>query len=615
MSKSISRRRLYRHRRTRRGPKIKLVFLHGIGDGDPDYSWLDGLNRGLEQAGHPVVERDKVIAPRYAGLLKSDDHDGAKLPSITYRPKDEGVSRREFERRQARVQRFLRLQDGVRAYGFNLLPELVWGTVPQFVYNHLPLWDLDQVRRYVRDDKVRAAVMNHILDHLPAHGDIILVGHSLGSVIAIDLLDHLASDLHVRRFITIGSPATIRALHEGSERLLKKFPYGRVDDWSNFLSVRDIVTGGRGLARTFPGAQDFVLNNVAGHDAELYMGDPAVTSLITHSLYPTKDLVPAGSGIAVRMGDAEASALLLHHFARAVGRNLKDADRASRFRAALRIMRDDLAEQVAQYAAAGQLLSPEMVDLMNGKLPDLPQRWELHEAIGELVVLALTNCIAPYQIDPGEAQMLALNDIAVDMGFKRSVGGVVADSIKEMNDCLAGRGGVPWGQVLTAAAGVALIAAGPVGLAVAAPAGLAGAAALTSGLAAFGPGGMVGGLAMLGGLAGAGAATTAAALVGGGGSEGGIPNLQKIMIRVAAEYARKQLDLPFDTTLWYQMTDFEGQISAILNRIKAFDDPKSTKIVQLTAAQVAINALLRFMLDKGLSPKQLTDGDQRAVKA
>jgi hypothetical protein len=49
--------------------------------------------------------------------------------------------------------------------------------------------DLDQVRGYIRDDKVRADVMRHILDFLPSYGDIVLIAHSLGSVM-IDLLDH-----------------------------------------------------------------------------------------------------------------------------------------------------------------------------------------------------------------------------------------------------------------------------------------------------------------------------------------------------------------------------------------------------------------------------------------
>lgn len=176
-------------------------------------------------------------------------------------------------------------------------------------------------------------------------------------------------------------------------------------------------------------------------------------------------------------------------------------------------------------------------------------------------------------------------------------------------------GGVPWGKMLTAAAGLALIAAGPVGLMVAAPAGAAGAAAIVGGLAGFGPGGMVGGLAMLGGLSGAGAAAAAAAVAAGGGGAAATPNLQKIMIRVASEYARKTLDLPFDTTLWYQMTDYEGQISAVINRLKAFDDPKSAKMVHLTAAQVAVAGLLRFMIEKGLSPKEITDGEPKAIEA
>lgn len=126
------------------------------------------------------------------------------------------------------------------------------GSRSEFIFANVPIMNLDQVRRYVRDDKVRADVMNHILDFLPTYGDMLLIAHSLGSVIAIDLLDHLPENVHVRRFITIGSPANIRALHEGSERLLKKFPYARVDDWSNFLNARDIVTGGRGLASSFP---------------------------------------------------------------------------------------------------------------------------------------------------------------------------------------------------------------------------------------------------------------------------------------------------------------------------------------------------------------------------
>lgn len=592
---------------------MKIVFLHGIGDGDPYYEWLDGLNRGLAQAGHTPVDRDQVIAPRYSHFLQGASGSG-KLPPLTYKPTDEHIARREFERRQARVQRMLRLQHAVRTFGFHQIPDSVREAVSEAAFEHLPVLDLEQVRRYVRDDKVRANVMNHILGYLPTYGDVLLIAHSLGSVIAIDLLDHLPENLHVRRFITIGSPASIRALHEGSERLLKKFPYARVDDWSNFLNVRDIVTGGRGLASTFPGAQDFVLTGISGHGAGTYLGDPAVTSLVVNTLNPPKAVTNSGSSISVRMGEAEASMLLLQHFAEAVARNIKDEEKRLRFRATLKLLRDDLAEQLLYQQTTGQMLAPEMIELINGNLPRLPHRWEFHEAIGEMVVLALTNSITPYEIDTGDAPMQALQDIAVELGFTRQIGIAVGSAIDDVQTCVIGKSGVPWGRVLTAAAGVALLAAGPVGLAVAAPAGAFGAAAITGGLAAFGPGGMVGGLAMLGGLAGTGAAATTAAFVGGSGAGAASTNLASLMMRVAAEHARKKLDLPYDTALWYQLTDFESQISAALNRLEPFNDPKSDKLAQLAYARAAVNKLLRFMIEKGLSPAAITDGEPIALK-
>lgn len=591
---------------------MKVVFLHGIGDGDPEHTWLDGLNRGLAQAGHDPIDREHVIAPRYSSYLKTEGRSG-KLPPITYKPQDEASARQEFERRQARVQRLLRLQHGVRTFGFNLIPPPVWDVTPDFLISHASVMNLDQVRRYVRDDKVRADVMNHIIDHLPSYGDVILVAHSLGSVIAIDLLDHLPENLHVRRFITIGSPANIRALHDGSERLLKKFPYSRVDDWSNFLNVRDIVTGGRGLASTFPGAQDFLLTTIAGHDAATYLGEASVSALIADVLYPSKAVVRASADVAVRMGDGEASMLLLQHFAEAVANNIKDDHVRSRYRAALQIIRDDVAAQLLQQEAAGQLLSPEMVQLSNGSLPPLPHRWEFHEAVGELVVLALTNPVTPYEIDAGSAIQLALEHVSVELGFTRRIGKAVVAAINDVQRSVAPKGGVPWGRVLTAAAGVALLAAGPVGLAVAAPAGLAGAAAVTSSLAAFGPGGMMGGLAMLGSLAGTGAAAATAAAVSGPGAQATGPNLESLTMRVATEHARKKLDLPHDGTLWYQLVDFESQISAALNRLQPFNDPKSQRLVQLSAARAAVNQLLRFMIENELSPAAITDGEPKQL--
>jgi len=59
--------------------------------------------------------------------------------------------------------------------------------------------------------------------------------------------------------------------------------------------------------------------------------------------------------------------------------------------------------------------------------------------------------------------------------------------------------------------------------------------------------------------------------------------------------------------LWYQLANFEGQISAEINRRAPFDDPKSAKLSQLTEARTSVEALLRFMIDNGLAPPAMAE--------
>ena len=240
--------------------QMKVVFLHGVGDGDPGKRWLAGLNRGLVQAGFEPISADETVAPQYSDLLQDEEAD-ENLPPVTYKVRDDRSARRDFERRQARVQRILGNDPGVRTHGFNHVPGPVLQAGQDLAIDRVSIFR--QVRNYVTRDGIRGAIMNRILEDLSdLRGNIVLIGHSLGSVIAIDVLDHLSTELHVRRFITIGSPAHSPSLHRGSERLLKKFPYGRVDDWSNFVETRDVVTGGRGLASVSRRPRTFLSNLV-----------------------------------------------------------------------------------------------------------------------------------------------------------------------------------------------------------------------------------------------------------------------------------------------------------------------------------------------------------------
>lgn len=580
---------------------MKIVFLHGIGDGDPNRAWLRALNTALESAGHPPVNDSQVVAPRYDSLLTIEGI-SAKMPDITYKVKNDDQSRREFERRQAAVYRMLQDEPDAAPFGFNSVPKAWMHAAHALGVNHLSAMDLSQVRRYVTNEGLRGAILRYILDHIPTKGEILLIGHSLGSVIAIDLLDHLPTAVKVRRFITIGSPANSDALHRGSERLLKKFPYSAVLDWINFFSVRDIVTLGRGLTSVFPGAQDCAVNitGLDQHGADRYLSHPAVVRLVSSLLYPSKEVVVASSALTARLTDDHFFTLMKLRFADCLAKNIKDADRAERYKAALNVIRDDLAAQLERLTASGQPLPVEMQAVIDGRMPELPNRLELREAVVALTMLTATNFVDPYEIDAGDAPKAALKTMVINLGFQPGVATHIAEALTEVDNLLNRSGGIPWGRIGLAAAGLALIAAGPIGLAMAAPATAFGGAALTGGLAALGPGGMMGGIATIGALAASGAGVVTGAALGGSSAEIFALNVTQLTLRVSAEYALKRLDIRTEVDLWTQLVSLETQISAELNRLDAFSDNKTPRVHQLRAAQDAVTKLLRFVVDKQL---------------
>lgn len=595
---------------------MKLVYLHGIGKRTPGRKWLSALNESLEEAGYPSVSAGQVIAPNYYSLLLTDGIK-AKHPDKTYnRPREaeEARARMAFERRQADVQRMLQQVGGVHAFGFHRMPESPAAVLQARGAKSGRGFGLGQVRRYVNNKANRGAILQYIIDALVSHEleDIVLIGHSLGSVVAIDLLDHLPPEIRVRRFVTIGSPANNRALREAAGLLLKDFPYARVDDWSNLFSNLDAVTGGRGLASTFPGAQDFSIDlGGLAHSAQRYLRHRALGMLVGDAFCPRERLASSAmqSDVVVRMTDEEADMLLKLHFGRLIADKIKRKETTRRYEAVLNLIQDEWASLAAQTAAPGAALAPEVQAIIAGKLPPLPSlRWEITEAVEVLAQLTTTAIIAPYEIEVDDADLDALPNMAIAMGLSSGTGEKVATAVKQIDSLVGKSGRLRWWAV--AGVGAALLIAAPVGLVAAAPASAFGAAAVTGGLAAFGPGGMIGGLATAGGLASTGAAAaTLGAMKGLRGSGNSADLLAAARHSVTVEYARKLLDLPTDPTVWRELTELETQLAAQLNRLQTFSDEKAPSIRQLLAAKGTVAKLTKFMLDEDLASGVLSDGD------
>jgi hypothetical protein len=250
-----------------------LLFLHGIGEGNIDGKWLEALNDALKVMGYPALEGSSVIAPRYVSLLKQEPSPHCAMPKYTVKePANIDQERWAYERRQASLEKFLKKEEGNGDIFNDVSPEL----------EKLVLSIVKQAERYVSNEGLRGCILQTVLDHLPIFGEeIVIIGHSLGSLVAIDLLDHLPSKLIVRRLVTIGSPAGHVIIHGTGERLLKEFPILQVRSWVNVWSSLDPVPFGKGIAQLFPYALDVRINLGMGeHSADKYLADEKVARAV-----------------------------------------------------------------------------------------------------------------------------------------------------------------------------------------------------------------------------------------------------------------------------------------------------------------------------------------------
>lgn len=239
-----------------------VVYLHGMGGARP--SWADSLR-----------VRADVIAPDYSELLSgSRDVDVASRArqQAHHDSLDESALVRERESYLARQRS---LADVVQAVGEAMPAGSSWPAVlphPARLPDRLPLpqvlrspvFGIDQVGRYLDDESRRGAVLDRVRDCLQhAKPPVVVLAHSLGSVVAVDMLADLPCDLGA--LITLGSPLGHQAVAD--EVAPAPFPYARVGAWANLVHLLDPVPFGRGLADRFPAAHDVYLPVLAGLSA------------------------------------------------------------------------------------------------------------------------------------------------------------------------------------------------------------------------------------------------------------------------------------------------------------------------------------------------------------
>jgi hypothetical protein len=126
-------------------------------------------------------------------------------------------------------------------------------------------------------DEVRALFKNTLRPLLKQKEEILLIGHSLGSVIAYDALWELSQKEKIEGkvdFLTIGSPLS---MHYIKKRLLgmknpQNITYPKlIDKWTNFTAEGDIAAINQRFDRSFyPMIKQGIVNSIENKDKGIY---------------------------------------------------------------------------------------------------------------------------------------------------------------------------------------------------------------------------------------------------------------------------------------------------------------------------------------------------------
>ena len=513
-----------------------LVFLHGASGPEDTRTWLEPLNLRLAQMGHSRFDpgHDRITTPDYlAGLLLGEP---GPEPACTWTrgtEQDHQLSRLRYLQRQDELFRVGRVWERSGAG-----PVVTW--VPDDLADdgwatRIGVRFIHAARRYQRDRDARMAAQRAVLAQLPRSGQVILVAHSLGSVVAVDLLTKLPPDLRIDLLLTIGSPLAIKRL--GDSGFEGGFPYDRVGAWVNLYDPGDIVTVGRGVARRFPAAGDIAVETGQAHDAQAYLSNPAAAAVLGHHAFGIPVSVRPAS-VQRRLHPAWQPLLLSF----AYGNQLSSCaqSREWSFKARVDSARALLAQRtIADVHAKRQQLSEEHALRLDdspvgeGRFPgedDLLHHpgelvhgsWTDDDLLSLAVGLEMSPPFYPFDVKVTDqhrhdALLQTLKRVRTRYGevSDKQFAEAVRDGVKAGENAVR-ESGFPWGTVLISG-GLVLLSLTGVGLAFAAPAGLA-AAMVTGTLVAFGPGGMIGGLITIATLTGVGAAATGIGF-GVGGSE------------------------------------------------------------------------------------------------
>jgi hypothetical protein len=538
-----------------------ILYLHGVRNDDPEQSWRETLDTTLHGLGiEDVKSRSyRVIAPSYLDILE-----GAKIR----RPRTAaGTARRSASngiRNSSAHAYFLHLSRLERALGDRAHQPPSWmSRVPHewFADSFMKL-RFAEARGYCEHANRRRAIMRRVLEAVPKRDELIILAHSLGSVVAADLLYQLGRETRVRLLVTLGSPLGIPKLRDHLARTYRRFPFDRVGAWLNVVGSMDPITGGRGLNWVFPEVLDVYVDTGdwrSAHHASNYLDQDVVARAIRWT-DEVHDTVPAPVFLPDERVPEEVLALSIgFQYALRLEQGQERGDARRRFAQARKLVADQTRDGWSHAGYVHSVLARLAFDnsaFLEGRLaPGV--------ATQRLVAASMINPIRPYEIKISDAvRERALERLAQDLGFPASFGRCALSAEREAREAQEE-------DIDPLHAGIALLG---ILVVVAPPASPAG------------------------------AATTAKALTAGTHAA----MLENVVHLHALAIAKAELDIEEDEGAeWLTLSRMEAELAREVATLARLSDRKSPALLEVKKKLDSVRRALKAMRDVGLGPKEL----------
>lgn len=287
---------------------MRLLFVHGRAQEGKtsaglEQEWMNALRRGLSSANLDFLTSVKIDVPFYGDKLKEllDHRNLPPADNIASRGGAVGNDYEAFlrevaiEAREKEVVTTAEVQAELGPEALTKGPEnwewvqavirVIDRNAPDISNASIGVL-LRDVFVYLNDGPVRRAINKIVAEKLTDEPTVV-VGHSLGTVVAYDVLREYGGS-HVARYVTVGSPLGIRAIRRRLATPLA-VPQG-VSDWYNAYDDRDVVALYPLDATNFPVTP--AINNNGGvknhtdnrHGIDGYLDDINVAKAIRDAL-------------------------------------------------------------------------------------------------------------------------------------------------------------------------------------------------------------------------------------------------------------------------------------------------------------------------------------------